>query len=159
MTADDFDDPLDDALWHRGRQPRERPTARARASVARLMSRLYGTASAPLRARMLTALLRPLGPLGLAAIAAGAFAGFVRRSGADGVRVALDDVARYSNEQIVELARFVEQVSPEALLQAANLVAESGVAAFSVSVAMLLLRALQRRTDPARPTFDEAPRH
>ena len=109
---------------------------------------------------MLAGLLRPLSPLGLVAIAAGAFGGFLQRGGTEGVRVALDDVGRYTNDQIFELARFVEQVSPDALQQVASLVTDSptGMAAFSVSVAMLLLRSLQRPPDRVRqiPTPPEA---
>lgn len=117
-----------------------------RPRLARLVSRLYASVGAPLRARMLAGLLRPLGPLGLAAIAAGAFAGFLQRAGQDGIRVALEDTGRYSSEQIFELARFVEQVSPQALQQVAGVVADNpaGVAAFSLSVALWILRALAR---------------
>jgi len=47
---------------------------------------------------------------------------------------------------MLELARFVEQVSPDALQEFANQFTEPsmGVAAFSVSAALLLLRALHR---------------
>lgn len=143
--SDDFDDAIDATIWRRSPNHGEVRTVPARPPVARLASRLYATASAPLRAKMLAGLLRPLSPLGLAAIAAGAFAGFLHRGGEEGVRVALDDVGRYTNDQIFELARFVEQVSPDALQQVASLVTDSpvGMAAFSVSVAMLLLRSLQ----------------
>ena len=96
-------------------------------------------------AKMLAGMLRPLGPLGLVGIAAGAFASFLHRGTNEGVRVALDDVGRYTSDQIFELARFIEQVSPEALQQVESLVADNpvGIAAFSVSVAMLLLRSLR----------------
>jgi hypothetical protein len=87
--------------------------------------------------------------LGLAAIAAGAFARFLFVGGAGGATVAIEDVARFSNDQIFELARFVEQVSPEALQQFAGLIAASpvGAAAFSASAAVLLLRALPASAD------------
>lgn len=154
---DEFDDSIDaDLLRHAARHANGQEVA-ARAPAARLMSRLYAGATAPLRARMLAALLQPLGPLGMMAIAAGAFGGFLHRSGRDGLQVGLEDVGRFTSDQIVELTRFVEQVSPDALQQAASLFADNpaGVAAFSVSVAMLLLRALQPepaavRTGPER---------
>jgi hypothetical protein len=117
------------------------------------VSRLYAAANRPLRTQLLDCLLRPLGTLGLAGIAAGAFASFLHRSGTDGARVVIDDVGRYSNDQILELARFVEQVSPQALQQFAGLIADNpvGMAAFSASAAMLLLRAV-------RPVSPQGPR-
>ncbi len=148
--ADEFDDPFDDGVWH----PvvgRTEPAADASAApAARSVTRLYTAASAPLRARMLSGLLRPLSPLGLVAVAAGAFGGFLRRGGADGIMVAVDDVARFTSEQVFELARFVEQVSPDALQQAANVVADNplNAAAFGVVAAMLLTRSLRGRRPP-----------
>jgi hypothetical protein len=143
---DEFDDVFDAEAWHHGRPTHpDRPVLRTRPPVARLMSRLYAAANAPLRARMLAGLLRPLSPLSVVAVAAGAFAGFRHRGDSEGVRAALDDVGRYGNEQIIELVRFVEQVSPDTLQQVASIVADNpvGIAAFSVSVAMLLLRSLR----------------
>src|ERR1035438_5563762 len=61
----------------------------------------------------------PVVVLGLAAIA-GAFARFLFIDGAGGATVAIEDAARFSNDQIFELARFVEQVSPQALQQFAG---------------------------------------
>ncbi len=114
---------------------------------ARLVSRLYGAASSPLRASMLACLLRPLGTLGLAAVASGAFAGLLRRGADPGALVGIDEASRYSQDQIFELARFVEQVSPDALQQLANLIADNpmGMAAFSAAAALLLLRILRTR--------------
>ena len=122
------------------------PAASGRA--ARLVARLYGSANLALRRRLVACLVRPLGPLGLAAVAAGAFTAVLSRSGAGGLHVAIGDAARFSKEQITELARFVEQVQPEALLQAARLVGENpfGVGAFSASVALLLALELRRAT-------------
>ena len=142
--SDEFDDAVDAGA---GPIRPEARTGGGRAPVARLVSRLYARANAPLRARMLTGLLRPLGPLGLVAIATGAFAGFLQRGGQAGARVALDDAGRYTSEQIFELASFVEQVNPDAVQQVASLIADNpaGIAAFSVSVALLILRTLQER--------------
>lgn len=149
---DEFDDAIDLAVWQ---QTRAHPEQRkAPPTVARLTSRLYAAANAPLRARMLADMLRPLGPLGLVSIAAGAFADFLHRGRSEGMRIALDDVGRYTSDQVFELARFVEQVSPEALQQVASLVADNpvGTAAFSVSVAMLLLRSLRGTAGVKTPT-------
>lgn len=118
---------------------------RRSARLARLVCRLYGSAGPALRGSLVACLLRPLGPLGTAGIAAGAFSVALYRHGSDGARAALDDMARFSNEQIFELARFVEQVSPDALHDVARLVAERpvGIAGFTLSAALLLMRAVQ----------------
>ncbi|MBX3618854.1 MAG: hypothetical protein KF891_02505 [Rhizobacter sp.] len=161
--TDEFDDAFDEAFDKATLRPAgaagggDGDDPRLRERVPRLVSRLYRTAGAGLRARMLACLLRPLGLLGLSAVASGAFAGFLHRSGDRGLGVPIDELGRYSNDQIVELARFVEQVSPEAIQQVAGLLADNpvGVAAFSTAVAMLLLRAL-RRHDPKGATTRRA---
>ncbi|MEO8525933.1 MAG: hypothetical protein ABI460_14505 [Caldimonas sp.] len=78
------------------------------------------------------------------AVAAGAFARLLLVGGSSGLTVAVEEAARFSGDQIFELARFVEQVSPEALQQFARLIAARplGAAAFSASAAVLLLKAL-----------------
>jgi hypothetical protein len=74
----------------------------------------YRRATAPVRRMLLERLLRPVGSLALSAIASGAFTTFLLRSTRG---VTLDDVARISVEQLAELARFVDQVNPDALQQ------------------------------------------
>ena len=113
--SDEFDDASYPTPPRRDARPPEATRGRYPPTASRLISRLYVAANRPLRAKLLACLLRPLSPLGLVAIAAGAFGGFLHRSDAGGLRIAIDDVSRFSSEQIGELARFVEQVSPEAL--------------------------------------------
>jgi hypothetical protein len=127
--------------------PATRQDARRTTQVARLVCRLYGAATPALRSRLLACLVRPLGTLGMAGVAAGAFGVLLYRREAQGVQAALDDVARFSNDQIVELVRFVEQVSPDALQEFARLFFEApfGMAAFSASAALLLMRALHQQ--------------
>lgn len=127
--------------------------------VARLVCRLYRAATPALRSRMLACLLRPLGTLATVGVAAGAFSCFLYREGSLGARAALVDVARFSNDQVIELARFVEQVSPEALHELAKLMVDrsTGLAAFSASAALLLMRAL-RQKDAGAVVQDESTR-
>ena len=66
---------------------------------------------------MLECLTRPLGVLSLLGVAAGAFAQLLALRVGSGSLSALDVGARFTGEQIVELVRFVEQVSPRALNQ------------------------------------------
>ena len=138
---DKFEGATEVAPAHRRAAPLGRDNESTRVRTARLSARLYGAARAPLRVRMLAYLLRPLSPLGLVAIAAGAFAGLLHRGGDDAFRVALQDVGAYSKDQIFELARFVDQVNPDTLGQVASLIADSptGIAAFSLSAALILV--------------------
>ncbi|MCC6850704.1 MAG: hypothetical protein GX886_12085 [Comamonadaceae bacterium] len=108
---------------------------------------MYAASGAALRARLLQCLLDPLGTLGMAAVAAGAFAVFLQRRGIEGIQVSLEDVGRFSSEQVAELARFVAQVSPESLQAIAGTIVDNpvGVTALSASAIALLLGALRRR--------------
>ncbi|MEO8312791.1 MAG: hypothetical protein ABI520_16600 [Caldimonas sp.] len=153
--SDEFDDALDPiAASGAGAVA----TARAIGRVPRLLARLYGSANLALRTRLVACLLRPLGSLGVAAVAAGAFTVVVSRHGAGGLGLAMADVAQFSKEQVAELARFVEQVSPEAVQQAAGMVIDNafGVGAFTASVALLLAIELRRASGSARR---QAPRN
>jgi hypothetical protein len=124
--------------------------------------RLYSSADQPLRARLLACLTQPLSSLGLAAVAAGAFARLLFAGGADGAGGGIEEAAQFTSGQILELARFVEQVSPQALQQFAALVARSPVAgaAFGASAVVLLLRRLPGSpevTDRARSVAPAPP--
>ena len=155
--SDEFDDAIDPIATSASPGV---PAAPAEGRAPRLMARLYGSANLALRTRLVACLLRPLGSLGVAAVAAGAFTVVLTRRSAGGIGVAMADVADVSKEQVAELARFVEQVSPEALQQAASLVFENriGVGAFTASVALLLALELRRASTGAgrRPPPDQA---
>jgi hypothetical protein len=148
--SDEFDDAIDPIATSAAPGV---PAAPAAGRAARLVARLYASANGRLRTRLVDCLERPLGSLGVAAVAAGAFTVVLSRRGAGGFGVAMADVAEYSKEQVAELARFVEQVSPEALQQAAGLVFENrvGVGAFTASVALLLALELRRASSGGRP--------
>jgi hypothetical protein len=149
--SDEFDD--DSGItWSALAGPADRQSAQPLAP--RLVARLYAAADQSLRSRMLACLLRPLGTLGLVAIASGAFASLLARVTPFGVTVALEDAARFSRDQVFELARFVEQVNPEALQQITGLFNDNpiGLAAFSAAALTLLARAVQPRRDAASRT-------
>jgi len=158
VMSDEFDDAVDPIATN----PTPGPAAAASGDgrAARLMARLYASANLALRTRLVACLVRPLGSLGVAAVAAGAFTVVLSQRGAGGLGVAMADVAEFSKEQVAELARFVEQVSPEALQQAAGLVFENrvGVGAFTASVALLLALELRRASTGRgrRPPADQA---
>jgi hypothetical protein len=116
-----------------------------RSRAARLASRLYAGASAVQRSRIVATLLRPLGPLALVAVASGAFAGLLDRANRLGTTLPIDELGKFTRDQVFELARFVEQVSPDALQQVAGAVAENpfGVSALGAAAAVLLASAVR----------------
>src|SRR5512140_1914795 len=146
-------DEFDDALCHtpprRASVPAADTSTRQRFAVARLVSRVYRAASAPIRADMLACLLRPLGTLSLVAVASGAFARLLQHNGGAPDRVVVEDIAQYSSDQVLELAVFVHEGHPEALQQLASLLANHpmGVTALSASALMLFYR--QWRAEPS----------
>jgi hypothetical protein len=148
---DEFDDPAVPVHppaatgWNRD------PVTRHRLAAARLVSRVYRSAGDRLRAEMLTWLLRPLGTLGLVAAASGAFARLLQHGSAAPEAVPLEDVARFSSDQIRELAQFVHEVDPEAILQIGRMLTDNpvGVGALSASALVLLYRRLRAQSSPS----------
>ena len=147
---DEFDDPMfpmDSISAVPRTVSSETAVTRRSAPVARLVCRIYGAAPPTLRTKLVSCLVRPLGTLGMVGVAAGAFGVLLYRGGSESARAAMGDVARFSNDQMFELVRFVEQVSPDSLQEFAGLFTEHsvGMAAFSASAALLLMRALRQR--------------
>jgi len=110
--SDEFDEADARVPWHLSSSGDAPANARTRVSAARLVCRLYRSADQSLRAKLLACLVRPLSPLGLVVVAAGAFAGFLRRGSVENLTGAIVDVAQYSSQQIFELASFVEPYFP-----------------------------------------------
>jgi hypothetical protein len=111
--------------------------------VPQLVCEVYRESPPPLRARLLECLLKPVRPLPLVAIAAGAFGTFLHREAWSLVTVSIDDALRFSAEQVFELARYVEQFEPETFLQVASLMSENPVTMTTLSGSLLLV-ALRR---------------
>jgi len=80
-------------------------------------------------------------------LAAGAFGRFLSRRDSAGLSVSLDDATAFSRDQVFELARYAEQVSPDSFAQIASLLAEhpAGVAGVSAAVALLAIQAWRQR--------------
>lgn len=158
--SDEFDDDTGDASTaaadHTVPQPRS-PHAAGQTAAPRLVARLYASADQGLRARMLNCLTRPLGPLGL--VASGAFASFLARAATPGTTVAIEDAARFTREQVFELARFAEQVNPDVLQQLAGLFNDSplGLAGVSAAALALLARTFQRTQELSIARPSESP--
>lgn len=120
---------------------------RKRSAIAKVVSRIYRTANDALRAQMLACLLRPLGVLGLVAVASGCFARLVRRDGLVPESISPEEIVRYSSEQIRELTLFVHEVNPDTLQLLAEQLAQNGmgIAALSTAALLMLHRGDRRR--------------
>ena len=118
-------------------------------AAARLVSRIYRHASAPLRAEMLACLLRPLGALSLVGVAAGAFAPLLQRDGAAPSTIPLEMAARYSSDQVLELALFVHEVHPGVLAQLTTLLSDGAIGAAALSASALVVLYRRLRSTPA----------
>lgn len=120
--------------------------------VPELIADVYRSATAPLRTRLLECLLRPVGPLGLVTIAAGAFGLFLQRGDYRHLSIGPEDAMRISPDQMLELARYVEQASPESFLQIVPLLSDNmvGVASVAASVLLISLQAWRQRSTTPR---------
>ena len=116
-----------------------RPPPAAVPELAPLVADLFAEAAPPQRVRLLNGLLRPVGPLALVAIGAGAFAKLLPSTPWHGASASLDQAMHFSAGQVLELARYVEQKSPESLAQLPTLLADSPLWAGTLSGALLLL--------------------
>lgn len=145
FMAYELDHPEAAAVLNGARQPAA--IRRAVPLASRLIARLYTGAGPSLRTHILSCLVRPLGPLGMAAIASGAFAGLLARAQPLASCIRLEDAVRFSGAQVFELARFSEQVQPEVLQQVAALFSDGplGLSTISAAALALLLRRLQGR--------------
>ena len=116
------------------------------------MSQVYYQAPVRLRAKLLECLLRPVGPLALVTIAAGAFGRFLYRLQHNAMPISIEDAARITSDHVLELARYVEQSSPDALLQFGTLIADRpvGFASLSGSALLMALTLLKRHQAGAR---------
>ena len=116
-----------------------------RTSTARLVAALYQRANPAQRVRLLAHLLQPVGPLALAAIAAGAFARLLPRDRWTGAQLSLDDAQRFDAWQVAELVRYVQQKNPEWLLQLPQAAGDPRLWLGGAAGALLMLLLRQRR--------------
>ena len=119
------------------------------ADVPVLVAALYDEAPVGLRQRLLNHLLRPLGPLALVAVAAGAFARLLPTERWSGVQVRVDDVLGIRADQVLDLTLYVQQKAPEMLWGLSELLSANPVALGTLS-GVLLLAALRARGQPKR---------
>jgi hypothetical protein len=111
-------------------------------SLAAIVASAVAQTSLALRARALRRLLMPIGPLALAALAGGAFAKYVAYARWSRFSVSLDDAARFTSSQIVELVRYIEQSNPKVLEQVMVVLSRDAttMAALGASVAAVVMQ-------------------
>jgi hypothetical protein len=115
-------------------------------SIPELVSAVYEASPAPVRTRLIECLVRPLGPLAVVAIAAGAFRHLLFRLGRDAVPISPDEVSRITSEHVVELTRYVAQCSPDALRDISAVIADGPIGVVTISgVALLIALGLESR--------------
>jgi hypothetical protein len=136
--TDDFDEALAASVsWKCSAAPVLMGGAAAR-PIPELVSEVYSKAPAPLRTKLLECLLRPVGPLALVTIATGAFSHLLHRLTIDASPISLDEAARITSQHVLELARYVEQCSPDELVRIGSLIAANPMAVATVSGSALL---------------------
>lgn len=102
--------------------PAPKVTRFADSELAPLVADFYEDAPAAIRTRLLSAMLKPVGTLALVAVAAGAFARFLPSCTSAVIHIPPEASGSISADQVHELARYVEQKSPEVLARLPELV-------------------------------------
>jgi hypothetical protein len=125
------------------------PVTKGGLSVPKLIGQVYESAPLTLRARIIEQLMRPLGVLGLMAVANGIFAGIRLRELPTYPGVGIEDATVILPSDVVALADFVQQVSREAVDGLSKLISTSPVYASSAA-AVILVSVLMRRSADAR---------
>jgi len=107
------------------------------------VSGLYAEAGADFKAKLLECLMRPMGALGLVAVASGVFAALRNRHGWQRLQVTVEDTGAVSADHVYQLASYLHQATPEVFQQVAALLTDNPAALTTVS-GVLLLQALRR---------------
>ena len=125
----------------RSGRPHERASGER---AARLLARLYRCGPLPQRELLLRTLMRPLGVLGLGAVASGVFLDHVIESGTHGLRIVADLAQRHTPDQVYELARFADQVDPAVWQPLLAQLVDTPAAGLGPTAAALLVLLLRR---------------
>jgi hypothetical protein len=113
------------------------------------ISRLYVEASADFKTKLLECLMRPMGALGLVAVADGVFAMLRHRHGWQRLQVTAEDTFAVSADHVYQLAGYLQESAPEVFRQVGQLLADNPAALATVS-GVLLLQALRAARSAGR---------
>jgi hypothetical protein len=119
-------------------------------SIERLVGQVYAAAPAVERRRLLEHLMRPLGLLSLLGVANGVFAKIWFRRGWQDFQIRIEDTQIVGADDVIELVKFVHQVSIETIDGIGQFVAASpaiGATAAALLLTTLLARIRQRRAE------------
>ena len=94
--------------------------ARAESPVPSLVARLFSESSFAVRRTIVACLLGVAGPLALASLADGRFARFLLRSSTDAIRVTLEEARRLTEGEVLALARYAWEASPNVFARLAE---------------------------------------
>jgi hypothetical protein len=116
-------------------------------SLAAIVANTVPMTPLALRAQVLRRLLMPIGPLALTVLAGGAFAKYVEFARWSRISVSLEDAARITSSQIVELVGYVEQSDPTILEQVLVLLSRDAttMAALGATAAAIAVRVATHR--------------
>ena len=119
--------------------------------VPAIVARAFIAAGVGLRVKILSRMLRAVGPLALAVVAGGVFARYVQQARWSALSVSISDAARVTSAQIYELATYVQQSNPEVTRQILNVLSRdvSTMTALGATVGAIAISYLSGRT--ARP--------
>jgi len=117
----------------------------AEISIAHLVGQVYEAAPPAERRRLLEQLLKPLGVLSLVAVANGIFAKIRFRGGWPALHVRLEDAQNVQASDVITLVNHVQQVSVQAVIGLADVLAASPVMTGSAAAALLMTVLLQHR--------------
>ena len=115
-----------------------------------LVGGAYEASPSTVRKSLLEQLIRSVGVLGLVTVAGGVFAEIRLRGGWPNVLVNSDDLQMIKRADVVALVDYVQQVSAEALVDVAHLLARNPALAGSGAVAVLATIMLRRVPDRRR---------
>jgi hypothetical protein len=119
--------------------------------VPAIVARAFASAGVGLRAKVLSRLLRAVGPLGLAVVGGGAFARYVEQARWSALSVSFSDAARVTTAQIYELATYVQQSNPDVTRQILSVLSRdvSTMTALGATIGAIAISYLSGRS--ARP--------
>ena len=138
---------------HRLQGPRDGMPGPESHSLPVLLASVFAKLHLAHRAHVLRRLLIPIGPMALAVLGGGAFAKFVDQARWSQLSVSLEDAARVTSRQVVDLVRYVEQSDPGALQEVMIALSRDPMAMAAVggSFAAVVMRHLLKRNASRAP--------
>ena len=113
-------------------------------SIAPLVGKVYDSAPASVRKRMLACLLRPLGVLSVFGVANGIFARIMFRKGLQNGHDRLEEIQNVGVSDVTALVEYVEQLRPDSLDGLCQILSDPPLLDYSSSAEILVEELAQR---------------